>query len=546
MTPKPLKSRRHDRYLSSVYTPESNFASTQSSSMLNSPYAFYKNLYYDIHSSPCGSASNRNTVNPSILFNENRLNILDSPKREMEYPNQTNLNSSELNYQPNVTIFNSLCSDNDLNFDANDLQLEDLDSMYTAGFENETFNSSTSYELDSNLTSRPRSTINLSNDSINPLYYHSTPSPSEKNSIRIVTSSNRIVKLKDQKLLNAIYRSINIKDKLIDSKKELDNNNNENKKKSLNEEQSHTSQNRCQNAYSDLPIKKKFIIKNKGNTIHISKVNKSDENSEKLENEEQERVNLNNKTQSQLKWDSEASDYEICNNDIRELLTSQSDEEYCKHKSESHKHCRNDKTELTFEPQLKSPMVKLRKTGRPGRKKGKNLLELDLEKGNDSLIFDSDWEPEQKYCKSNKSDVNIEIKKAEEKGEKDIVLDIFRESMKKNKDNFIKKPRHKSKPQVPKVTKLHVPRMLKNSKNTNSHEEKGLFRCSECPKVFKQRSQWKRHVDCIHLKIAKFICVKCNKAFKRSDHLKNHIRRIHGAAAATGKPTKGTTSSLNH
>lgn len=61
-------------------------------------------------------------------------------------------------------------------------------------------------------------------------------------------------------------------------------------------------------------------------------------------------------------------------------------------------------------------------------------------------------------------------------------------------------------------------------KEPNGH---GPFNCGFCDKIFKQRSQWKRHVDCIHLKLAKFLCPTCHKAFKRSDHLKNHIRRIH-------------------
>lgn len=51
--------------------------------------------------------------------------------------------------------------------------------------------------------------------------------------------------------------------------------------------------------------------------------------------------------------------------------------------------------------------------------------------------------------------------------------------------------------------------------------------CPRCKKVFKQRSQIKRHIDCVHLKLTKYVCPFCVIKFKRSDHLTNHVKRIH-------------------
>lgn len=54
-----------------------------------------------------------------------------------------------------------------------------------------------------------------------------------------------------------------------------------------------------------------------------------------------------------------------------------------------------------------------------------------------------------------------------------------------------------------------------------------IFPCSQCPKSFTQKSQWRRHVECVHLNLVKYFCDFCGKGFKRSDHLKNHSRRMH-------------------
>lgn len=54
-----------------------------------------------------------------------------------------------------------------------------------------------------------------------------------------------------------------------------------------------------------------------------------------------------------------------------------------------------------------------------------------------------------------------------------------------------------------------------------------IFPCSQCPKSFTQKSQWRRHVECVHLNLVKYHCEFCGKGFKRSDHLKNHSRRMH-------------------
>ena len=117
-----------------------------------------------------------------------------------------------------------------------------------------------------------------------------------------------------------------------------------------------------------------------------------------------------------------------------------------------------------------------------------------------------------------------------ESGDAEIVQRIFKESMKLNKDNFSKhKIEENEQHLVPEITRLRIAKPTSFvEEGGEKFEEKDIYKCADCPKVFRQRSQWKRHVDCIHLKIAKFVCIECTKAFKRSDHLKNHIRRIHG------------------
>ncbi len=74
-------------------------------------------------------------------------------------------------------------------------------------------------------------------------------------------------------------------------------------------------------------------------------------------------------------------------------------------------------------------------------------------------------------------------------------------------------------------------RSFKNIKSImkieRSKRESGSHECPRCKKVFKQRSQIKRHIDCVHLKLTKYMCPFCVIKFKRSDHLTNHVKRIH-------------------
>lgn len=74
--------------------------------------------------------------------------------------------------------------------------------------------------------------------------------------------------------------------------------------------------------------------------------------------------------------------------------------------------------------------------------------------------------------------------------------------------------------------KPHQLKLLKNGEFTNAQDQ--IFPCSQCPKSFTQKSQWRRHVECVHLNLVRYHCEFCRKGFKRSDHLKNHSRRLHG------------------
>ncbi|GMG19344.1 unnamed protein product [Ambrosiozyma monospora] len=89
--------------------------------------------------------------------------------------------------------------------------------------------------------------------------------------------------------------------------------------------------------------------------------------------------------------------------------------------------------------------------------------------------------------------------------------------------------RHKTKRKTSNYWTISKPNK-RRKKHSHSHDvEPSEFRyaCDQCEKTFRQKSQWKRHVDCVHLKIAKFECEKCGKLFKRTDHLKNHLQRLH-------------------
>ncbi|GME96789.1 unnamed protein product [Ambrosiozyma monospora] len=76
---------------------------------------------------------------------------------------------------------------------------------------------------------------------------------------------------------------------------------------------------------------------------------------------------------------------------------------------------------------------------------------------------------------------------------------------------------------VPKPNK----RRKKQSRAREIDPTEFRYGCDLCEKTFRQKSQWKRHVDCVHLKIAKFECEECGRLFKRTDHLKNHLHRMH-------------------
>lgn len=53
------------------------------------------------------------------------------------------------------------------------------------------------------------------------------------------------------------------------------------------------------------------------------------------------------------------------------------------------------------------------------------------------------------------------------------------------------------------------------------------FVCPTCERGFTNKSLLKRHIDCVHLQLARYPCPYCEMKFKRTDHLNLHLRRKH-------------------
>merc|ERR1719219_1219478 len=51
--------------------------------------------------------------------------------------------------------------------------------------------------------------------------------------------------------------------------------------------------------------------------------------------------------------------------------------------------------------------------------------------------------------------------------------------------------------------------------------------CNDCGASFKQKSNLKRHINGIHLKIMPYECDKCQKSFTRRNVLKIHKKVVH-------------------
>lgn len=639
---KPLKSKRHDHYLSmyksNTKRPLRDYSVFTSTHI--SPFSSQKDFS---SSSPCGSASaststseprSLKTLNPTCILNNHIIqNMEKNIQKKINFAdnNSTNNKNTNLNqgdddqllgnngstgenlhkmtdsflndvqgkpsndfYNPDLLIPNPIHYQEYLYIDENSYDqhlYKPEDSLYAAGLQNETFDS-TSFELDSNVS--PQS---VSNENINPIFFHNTPSPSDKNSIRIVTASNRIIKLKDKKLLQAIQKSLdsnsriealnpNNNNDINDNSRKNNNNKSSSGFKTLNENQVITSSilssprkeineslNNAILMASNLPIKRKFINPsthqghinnpstndviignafrgwhNSNNERYIAKVNdtlafKSGFEPETNSNPNSERGSSSSNEQN-INNNSDINNGNINNN----LNTSNSsnknfdDTAYMRSQKSGHADEKNQrsqhskqilsiKREIKWKNDFQIPKLRSRRADSIANLGKSFNLEHSLVKENvgNGNFGNCDQEELSKGRDDDSEDDNLD----NQSKNKDVVMEIFRESMKKNKDNFLKsKPRDKSNTPIPKITKLKVARCIPKlgdpTLRANLYEEKDIFRCAQCPKVFKQRSQWKRHVDCIHLKIAKFVCIKCGKAFKRSDHLKNHIRRIHG------------------
>lgn len=648
MMNKPLKSKKHDHYLS-MYRSNTK-RPLQDYSVFTSTHLSPKSSQKDLSSSsPCGSASaststseprSLKTLNPTCILNKHIIqNIEKNSIKKIDFSDNNNTNHNSgvdiaINNGTGSTKdgfhnFHARLTDSFLNDvqhkPANDFYNPDLlipnpihyqeylymnengydqhlykpeDSLYTSGFQNDTFDS-TSFELDSNVS--PQS---VSNENINPIFFHNTPSPSDSNSIRIVTASNRIIKLKDKKLLQAIQKSLNSNVRMEALNPNRGNIVNPNDKccdrynkssvgfKKLNDNQAATnsilssprkeineSLNNAILQASNFPVKSKFlnpsINQNSINNVTSNEVSngnvyrgwqnsmnehyavkpneplsfRSNFDPETNSNPDSEReCSSSNATHSNStgNGNSNSISNSNSNNNSTDLASKkithsnninidsktyllpqaegQQDEKI--HKAQHSKQILSIKREIKWKNDFQIPKLR----SRQGDSTVSNSKNLNLEMVKENA-HNGGYDVED-YGDGRDEDFDDDKLDGQPKN-KDVVMEIFRESMRKNKDNFLKtKPRDKSNTPIPKITKLKVTRCIPKlgdpTLRASMYEEKDIFRCAQCPKVFKQRSQWKRHVDCIHLKIAKFVCIKCGKAFKRSDHLKNHIRRIHG------------------
>lgn len=491
------------------------------------------------------------------------------------------------------------------------------DPIYANTLENNRSFESTSYELDSvisNSNSRIH-TMEEDNGTINPIFFHHTPSPNNTTSIRIITSSNRITKLRDRKLIQAIHKSLKQHNSnyLDDNDEKI--NTNYNGFKTLNDNQTyklrrlsgdltsiHIEANEIPNQqqsiqpnytsckYSDFPstfsenifrgketqykeatpryndfdsfqpeakilremekerksletiaCTQKLIDNTKQNALHIEKV-------EDLGNSEEIKQNVMSKQGKEKEGVEEAEDEEAreelsevdihginitadCNSsDQKDVIKPQMKK--VKGLKSNSQECKSQLSQDTALPKRK--IVLTFKRHNKKYRQGNSIMK-NKERENDCSMNNSFGKLNQIKQVSNIMEFEIDkpkLIKAEEQEQdtqeiekdNDIVLEIFRASLKRNKDNFAKTKSS----DVLLATKIPRVRAQRSNKKNPNKAKDNIYKCLQCPKEFKQRSQWKRHIDCIHLKIAKFACIKCGKAFKRSDHLKNHIRRIHG------------------
>ncbi|KAG0678130.1 hypothetical protein C6P40_004954 [Pichia californica] len=503
----------------------------------------------------------KSSINSNIFY----LNT----QKYLEDTYDPNLLADSINYHQYLYSNQSLLlnlddneNDNNNNHD-NHNNNKVVDSMYTNGIQNETFNS-TSYELDSNLTPNTHHATN--DDNINPIFYHETPSPSNTHSIRIVTASNRIVRLRDKKLLNAIHKTLDspikvknnqqlhpqdilknlnsnqqisrrilssprkdINDSLIKAISDINDNSSCIPKEFINNEFSKDIEIDDNKNEKDIyNLSKEIDTLPSQNSIILNNNNNNNNNNINYNNNNKNRKNKAFPFHSE-NLSQETNPKRFANKSIS--TNSHQSQFFIKLKTAS-------TTASTTTSSLSTPAIsstttvkfktnKINKQQKQQKDQNSKLRSQTRKDENSTQTSQStgslDFQTELSH--SNNSENIEESRKIHQNP--DLVMQIFREPIKETTDHLSKS---KSKENVSKISRVRVKIPRIHPASLDNFEEKDIYECVQCSKVFKQRSQWKRHVDCIHLKIAKFICVKCTKAFKRSDHLKNHVRRIHGGS----------------
>ena len=68
--------------------------------------------------------------------------------------------------------------------------------------------------------------------------------------------------------------------------------------------------------------------------------------------------------------------------------------------------------------------------------------------------------------------------------------------------------------------------------------------CQECNKVFNCKSNLRRHIRGIHLRLRPFPCTLCGKCFERGDHLREHLVKKHQVDNYTGWNIRGLLAML--